>query len=184
MVDLEWKTVASRYVLQDEWITVRADACEMPDGRVLEPFYVLEYLPWVNVVALTIDQKIVLVRQYRPGVRRVTLELPGGASNADDPSMLHAVRRELLEETGYGGGDFVELGALFPNPASQSNTVHGFLATGVERIAELDPDDSEFLEVVVLPLEEVVALAHTGGLLHALHVATLFLALTKLGQLA
>jgi 8-oxo-dGTP pyrophosphatase MutT (NUDIX family) len=184
MPDLEWKTLDSRYVFQDEWITVRADTCEMPDGKVIEPFYILEYLPWVNVVALTAEQQIVLVRQYRPGVRQTTLELPGGSSNPDDPSMLHAIRRELREETGYGGGEFIELGALLPNPASQNNTVHGFLATNVERIAELQPDDSEFLEVVLLPLDEVIELARIGGLSHALHVATLFLALSHLGRVA
>jgi 8-oxo-dGTP pyrophosphatase MutT (NUDIX family) len=152
MPDLEWKTLNSRYALQDEWLSMRADTCKMPDGRTLTPFYVLEYPPWVNVVALTTDQNVVLVRQYRPGARRVTLELPGGTSNPDDPSMLHAIQRELREETGFGGGEFVELGALFPNPASQSNTVHGFLAIGVQRVAELQPDDSEFLEVVLAPL--------------------------------
>jgi len=181
---LMWKTIGSTYVLSDEWITVRADACEMPDGQVLAPFYVLEYLPWVNVVALTAENEVVLVRQYRPGARGVTLELPGGSSNPDDPSMLHAIRRELLEETGYGGGEFVELDSLLANPASQNNTVSGFLATGVRLMAKAQPDDSEFLEVVLLPLDRVVQLARSGGLPHALHVATLFLALSHLGRIS
>ncbi len=184
MSDLEWQTLGSRYVVQDEWLTLRADTCALPDGRVVEPFYVLEYPPWVNVVAITPQQEVVLVRQYRPGIQQVTLELPGGSSNPDDPSMLYAVRRELREETGYGGGEFTELGTLWPNPASQNNTVHSFLATGVECIADLEPDDSEFLEVVHLPLDEAVELVRNGGLAHALHVATLFLALSHLGQVS
>lgn len=184
MPDLEWELIRSRYALQDPWITVRADTYGMPDGQILEPFYVLECPPWVNVVALTRDDEVVLVRQYRPGSRTVTLELPGGAANPDDPTPLHAIRRELREETGYGGGDFIELGALWPNPASQNNAVHSFLAIGVERIAALEPDDSEFLDVVQLPLDEVLALARTGGLAHALHVATLFLALSRLDRSA
>jgi 8-oxo-dGTP pyrophosphatase MutT (NUDIX family) len=180
MPDLEWKTLGSHYVVKDDWITLRADACEMPDGRVLEPFYIFEFSPWVNVVALTPDRQVVLVRQYRPGVRCVTLELPGGSTNPDDPSMLYAIERELREETGYGGGRFIELGALWPNPANQDNRVHSFLALDVHPVAELDPDDSEFLEVVLLPLDEVLELARTGGLSHALHIATLFLALSYL----
>jgi ADP-ribose pyrophosphatase len=184
MPDLEWELISSRYALQDQWIRLRADTYGMPDGEVIEPFYVLECPPWVNVVALTQEGKVVLVRQYRPGSRTVTLELPGGAANPDDPTPLHAIRRELREETGYGGGDFIELGALWPNPASQNNAVHSFLATGVERIAAMEPDDSEFLDVVQLPLGEVIALARNGGLAHALHVAALFLALSRLDRSA
>ena len=184
MPDLEWELISSRYALRDQWITVRADTYAMPDGEVIEPFYVLECPPWVNVVALTHEGEVVLVRQYRPGSQTITLELPGGAANPDDPTPLHAIRRELREETGYGGGDFVELGALWPNPASQNNAVHSFLATGVERIAATEPDDSEFLDVVQLPLDEVIALARNGGLAHALHVAALFLALSRLDQSA
>jgi 8-oxo-dGTP pyrophosphatase MutT (NUDIX family) len=182
MPSLEWRPLGSQYVVQDEWLRLRADTYEMPDGRVLSPFYVLECRPWVNVVALTPARQVVLVRQYRPGARQVMLELPGGGANPDDPSLLEAIRRELLEETGYGGGEFVELGILRPNSASQTNTVHSFLATNVVPTGDLRPDDAEFLEVVLAPLDEVVALARDGGLPQAMHVATLFLALAHLGR--
>jgi len=128
---------------------------------------------WVNVVPVTLEGRIVLVRQWRAGDGRVTWEIPGGQVDAGEtPS--EAARRELLEETGYGGGDLLSLGAVNPNPALFGNRCHTFLARGVRRIDRPAPEGSEEVSVeVVAParLEELVA---TGAIDHALVLAALY----------
>lgn len=179
----DWKLLASRSVVEDRWIKVRADTCELPSHRVIEPYYVLEYPTWLNVVVLTAQDDAVLVRLYRHGIGQTVLELPSGTVEAADVSVLEAAKRELLEETGYGGGTFVETAQLSPNPANHANRVHSFLATGVEPVAEPVCDDAEEVETVLMPLPEVVEHAIAGQLLQAMRVSALFLGLHRLGRL-
>jgi ADP-ribose pyrophosphatase len=179
---LDWVPLDSRYVIKDPWFTLREDGYLTPAGRTIRPYYVLEPDTWVNVLALTKESDAVLVRLYRPGIRRSILELPGGTTDPDDISPLDAIRRELLEETGYGGGEFDLLATLSPNPASHSNLVHSFLARGVEKVSDVAPDENEHMEVVLMPLDELVRLARNSGLVQAMQVATLFLALSHMGR--
>jgi 8-oxo-dGTP pyrophosphatase MutT (NUDIX family) len=179
----DWTVLASQDVIRDKWLTVRADTCRMPDGRIIAPCYVFEYRPWVNVVALTRDQQIVLVKQYRHGVQQTILELPGGTTDPRDTSPLEAIKRELLEETGYVSDHVVEVGQFYPNPASHNNRVHGFLALDVERVAAPHLDDTEQIETVLMPLDDLIEFAKQGGLAQSLHLSTLFFALARLGHL-
>ena len=183
MHPFDWKLVKSEYVLQDRWLSLRADTCQLPSGHTVAPYYVLEYPTWVNVVALTPDHHVVLVRQYRHGIQQTVVELPCGTVEATDTSPLAAVQRELLEETGYAGAHLVETGRLSPNAANHTNWTYCFLATGVELVAAPMTDDTEHVETVLMPLSEVVGLACQGGLLQALHVGALFFVLHALGKL-
>src|SRR5262249_47081810 len=97
----EWEIVRSEYVVKDRWLALRADDCRTADGQTIAPYYVLEYPPWVNVLALTADNEAVLITQYRHGIRQNILELPGGALDEQDASIVDAAQRELREETGY-----------------------------------------------------------------------------------
>ncbi len=178
-----WRVLASQDVIRDEWLTVRADTCQMPGGRILAPCYVLEYRPWVNVVALTRNQQIVLVRQYRHGVQQTVLELPGGTTDKRDATPLDAIKRELLEETGYVSDRVIQVGQFYPNPASHNNTVYGFLAFDVERVAVPHLDDTEQIETILMPLDDLIELAKRGGMAQSLHLSTLFFALAKLDRL-
>ena len=144
----------------------------------------LEYPTWINVVAITPQDEVVLVKVYRHGIRQTVLEIPSGGVEASDGSILDAARRELLEETGYGEGEFVETGRLSPNSANHTNTVHCFLATGVQHINEPALDETERLEIVTMPLWEVIKLARSNGLFQSLHLASLFFALDKLGKIS
>lgn len=180
MSALEHKLLDSKDVYRDGRMVLRSETYELPNGRTAGPFYVLDYPDWVNVLAITRGGQAVLVRQYRPGPEKVTLELPGGAVEPAEQSLEAAMRRELEEETGYGGGAFTYLASLSPNSASHTNRFHSFLATNVEPVGEPRPDDSEFIEVVLKPLEELIETAAYGGLDQAMHLATLFLALAKL----
>ena len=95
-----WEILGSKYVVKDRWLTLRADDCRNADGQVIAPYYVLEYPPWVNVLALTPEHNVVLIKQYRHGIRQVILELPGGALDEQDASILDAAQRELREKQG------------------------------------------------------------------------------------
>ena len=183
MHPFDWTILESTYITRDPWQIIRADRCQLPNGRIIGPYYVLEYGTWVNVVALTKKQEVVLVRQYRHGIQQTILEIPGGAMDSEDASPLAAIRRELLEETGYTSDTIVETGRVCPNPANHNNFLYSFLATDVEQVSQLQLDDTEQIEVVLMPLEQAIKLAQNGGLLQAMNVSALFFALAQLGRL-
>jgi len=155
----------------------------MPDGKIVEPFYVFEYSTWVNVVALTKTQEIVLVQQYRHGIQKTVLELPGGCMEPEDISPLEAAKRELLEESGYTSDNFIETGIISPNPATHNNLIHCFLATDVELIAKIKLDETEQINVFLLPLDNIIKDISNGIILQSFHISSLFFALKKLGRL-
>ena len=97
---MNWKLIESKYVYRDRWLRARADKCELPDGRIMEPYYVIEVPDWTNMVIITKEQRIVLVRQYRHALGTTTLELPGGILEQGESPKESAIR-EMHEETGY-----------------------------------------------------------------------------------
>lgn len=171
-----WKVLNSKISYQDRWIKVRSDSCQTLSGKVIEPYHVLEYPDWVNVVALTQQQEIVLVRQYRHGSQKIMTELPSGAIEKNDLSPEAAARRELLEETGFSGDRFFEIGSYSPNPANHSNTCYAFLALDVYSVQEQMPDPTEDLEVIRLPFKEFLRGTWSGEIpVQAPHAATFHL---------
>ncbi len=133
-------------------------------------FSLIECGDWVNVIALTDDQHVVLVRQYRVGTDEVCLEIPGGMVDPGEDAAT-AAARELEEETGYTAGVWRAIGKVAPNPAIQSNYLHTFLATGARRTHAQRLDGSEVLTVTTLPLADVQAALRSGAIDHALVVA-------------
>ena len=134
-------------------------------------FFLLEAPHWVNIVPITRDGELVLVRQYRQGVEAFTLEIPGGMMDPTDPSAEHAARRELLEETGYEAGALREVGWVEPNPALQNNRCYTFVAEDLHAPGPLQPDGSEDLEVVHIPVGEVPEYVRSGKIRHSLVIA-------------
>jgi 8-oxo-dGTP pyrophosphatase MutT (NUDIX family) len=178
-----WQTLSSEPILADRWIDLRADRCLTETGKEIAPYYVLSYPDWVHVVALTDADELVLVEQYRHGAGSAMLELPGGAIDGSDADPAAAAQRELLEETGFGARRWESITTLFPNPATQTNRVHSYLATGCHRIAAPSLEDGEDGMVVrCIPLDEIVAGLQAGVLGQAMHVASLLLALRLQGQ--
>jgi 8-oxo-dGTP pyrophosphatase MutT (NUDIX family) len=177
-----WEILGSNYVVKDRWLTLRADDCRNADGQTIAPYYVLEYPPWVNVLALTPEHEVVLINQYRHGVRRTILELPGGALDKQDASIVDATRRELREETGYVAEGWRETGTLCANPVNHTNPIHCFLAFDARYITEPQREHSEHIEVMLMGLDELLERAYRGELRHPHHVASLFFAMRALGR--
>lgn len=172
-----WRILETKYLLPD----IRVDKCELPNGQIIEP-HLLEYDDEITIFALTKQQEVVFIRQYRHGVRDVILELPGGSVD-DGESPLDAAQRELLEETGYTSDTFVEIGHVSPNPAIYTSMTYTFLALDVERIGEQSPYDAEAIEVFLIPLADVIAMAKRGDLIHSLNISTLFFVLAHLDRI-
>ena len=140
----KWKLLDSEYLIRRPWLTARRDCVQLPDGTVQPEYYVLEYPTWINVIAITRDGRFVMVE------------------------------RELLEETGYAGGEWTPYGVLSANPTSMNNLSHIFLATGVERVAEQHLDDTEDIAVHLLTEQEVLALLRADRIKQALMAAPLW----------
>jgi len=172
-----WKVLESNYIRP----RFRLDRCELPKGTYLDAT-VFEFRSWANIVALTKNNEVVLIRQYRHGVQEVLWEIPGGVvEDSEDP--LEGVKRELLEETGYTAHEFIPVGKLYPNPALQTNTMYCYLAVGAEKIAEQRLDDGEDIEVHLVPLDELTQMTKRGEFAHALQVATLFQVLAHMERI-
>ena len=127
-----WKVLNSEYLAHEPWFTVRREAVELPGGARIPSYYVLEYPDWVNVIACTDDGRFLLIDQYRHGLGRTSYEIVAGVRDPQDATPLDAARRELYEETGYGGGEWKEYMVLSANPATHTNLTYTFLATGVQ----------------------------------------------------
>jgi 8-oxo-dGTP pyrophosphatase MutT (NUDIX family) len=145
-----------------------------PMRRTEKDFVVMHAPDWVNVLALTRDSRLVLVRQFRFGIDALSLEIPGGVMEAgEDP--VEAGQRELREETGYTGTNARLLGSVHPNPAIQSNRCHLVLVEEAEPTAGLEWDETEEIEVATMPVDELLAHARAGGITHSLMLNALFL---------
>jgi 8-oxo-dGTP pyrophosphatase MutT (NUDIX family) len=130
-------------------------------------FYILESNDWINVIPLTAHDEVIMIRQYRHGSREVTLEIPGGLVDSGDTPKKAAVR-ELLEETGYQAKKWLKIGVVNPNPALFNNRCHTFLAQDVYKGTDPTPDQTEDIEVVLVPLADIPKLILKGKIDHAM----------------
>lgn len=170
--DGKWEILSTEYLVRRPWLTARRDVARLPDGRVNNEYYVLEYPDWVNVIAITKDGLMVMERQYRHGLGNTCFELPCGVIE-DGETPLEAAKRELLEETGFAGGEWTPWMVLSPNPATSTNLAHSFLAVGVEKVSGQHLDATEDIEVFLLEPQFVRELLDNNKILQALMAAPL-----------
>lgn len=182
MSHLKWKLLSSTYLFKNNWATLREDTCQMPSGKIIKPYYVLEYPDWVNAVAITSEHEAILIRQYRHAAGEVVLEIPGGCIDKNE-TPEEAVRRELLEETGYSFNEITYLISLYANPATGNNKTHCFLATGGRKVQEQNLDGAEEIEVETVSLEKLKELVLSNKIGQALHTSGIFYALARMGLL-
>lgn len=170
----KWRVLHSEYLARKPWFTVRHESLALPDGRTIPDYYVFEYPEWVNITAIDREGRFVMIDQYRHGLGETSYEIPAGVVEPSDASLLDAARRELREETGYGGGEWRLLTSISANPATQNNLTHCFIATGVERIGEQQLDATEDIRVHLFSRDEVRELLRTDRIRQALMAAPLW----------
>lgn len=169
----KWKILESEYLIRRPWLTARRDRVCLPDGRINPEHYVLEYPTWVNVIAITEEGKFVMVEQYRHGLGDYYTELVAGVAEEGE-TMLDAARRELLEETGYAGGEWQLLTVIAQNPSTCNNLTYCFLAKGVRKVAGQHLDATEDIAVRLLTENEVKDMLLNDEMKQALMAAPLW----------
>ena len=168
-----WKLLHSHRDKSYRVFSLRTDRAVSPRTGLDHDFFILESSAWVNIIPLTRENHVILVRQYRHGIRDVTLEIPGGlVENNDSP--MEAARRELVEETGYDAGKIEQLGFVHPNPAIQNNLCHTFLATDVFLSGYQEQDEKEDIEVISRPIDEIPRIIREGLITHSLVLAAFY----------
>ena len=169
----KWELIEDRLHAKCRIFEVRSQHFRHPkDGREGD-FYVLNTSDWVNVLAITPAEEIVMVRQFRYGSRELSLETPGGViEKGEDP--LVAGLRELREETGFSGESARVLSECRPNSAILSNRCHFVLAENVKQVAEVDFDPNEEIETVLIPIAEISDRVRSGEISHSLALNALF----------
>jgi 8-oxo-dGTP pyrophosphatase MutT (NUDIX family) len=170
--DLVWRRLESEPGPDLMLFQVRYDTMQHPDSGDQLRRLVIESVDWVNMVAVTTNRELVMVRQYRFGVGYPTLETAGGMVDEGETS-LQAAQRELLEETGYGGGNWQYLGAVEPNPAFHDHLCHHWLATDVELLAAPTPGRGEHIAVELMSPAEMTEAVQSGELKHVLALSAL-----------
>jgi len=165
-----WKRVRSKKIADCRVFQVREDFCERETDGKHSTFFVIENPDWVNVIAITKQNEVVLIEQYRHGAEQITLEIPGGMIDENETPET-AAKRELLEETGFDAKKIILLGKSQPNPAIQNNKMFHFLAVGCEKIKEAEFNEHESVVTKLVSLSEIENLISGGKITHSLVIA-------------
>lgn len=171
------RVLRTEWLVRNRWVALSRQEVVLPNGHTVPDYHVLHEPDFVMGFAVTEEQHVLLVRQYKHGIGAFTLELPAGVVDEDDASPEEAMRRELLEETGFVAAEVRPLGVLVPNPTRATGLAHHFLLTGCRRVAEPAPDATETITVVTEPLHRIPGLVGDGTLCVQACVACVALAL-------
>jgi ADP-ribose pyrophosphatase len=177
-----WHVRNRTYVVESEFLRLRKDEIELPDGKRIPDYFVRESPGFVIVFALTDEDRVVIVHQYRYGIDRVTLELPAGAlEDQEDP--LSCAQRELIEETGFTSEHWEELMIAPSDPVRSDSVMHAYLARGAKHTHQQDLDEGEDVEWELLPIEEFKRRLLAGAVGAVPSIAVAYAALDRLGRL-
>ncbi len=179
---MHWKILSSEYLSRHIYFTARRDRCQREDGAIVDPYFVVELPTSATALALTADNKVLMVRQYRHPIGEVILETPGGFIDPGE-DFATGMKRELLEETGYAFSDIEYLARVAANPGVLSNYTELFLATGGVKKQEQQLDHNEEIEVVEISLDDITGMLLRGEIVQSLHANCVFYALMRLGKL-
>lgn len=170
----KWTKISSRAIHENKFLKLKENSYHLPDGRIVPNYFVVGFPDWANVVAVTKNKKLLLVRQYRAAADVITLEIPGGQVDPGE-DVRAAALREFREETGYKALQSGDLKCHFPNPATQDNKVHSLYVAECERAGEPEPDEHESFELVELSKSELQAAIERGELRSSIILGAIFL---------
>ncbi len=169
-----WEKISSRPMGDFRIFTIRSDRKISPRTQQPHDFFVIDSVNWVNVIAVTPDQQLVMIEQYRHGSDTVELEIPGGMMDAGDGSPEKTALRELREETGYEGENPGLIGQVFPNPAIMSNVCFTVLIENCHCVHPVEFDHGEDLITRLIPVADIPKLVASGKIQHSLVVVALY----------
>lgn len=169
-----WNIRKSEYIYRCSWLTVRKDAVHTDKGVDIDDFYVLEYPTWVNVIAITTDGHYIIEKQYRHGIQQEVYEICAGTCEENEVP-IDAAKRELLEETGFGGGKWSLIGKFAPNPNSMNNWCYSFLAEGVTRLQEPHQEATENITVLQVEENELLEIMKDGKIVEGIMLTPLYM---------
>lgn len=178
----KWKLLKSTIVFNHQWCKVRQDEIQLPDGKIIDDYFLTIRPEVALILPITSNREIVLVRQYRHGAGEILLELPAGTFNPDEEKPQAAALRELKEETGYITNSITHLATLYDNPVKDTNKISLFLAENVIKAGEQQLDLTEEIDVVLIPLEAIMEKITTENICVAGTVAAIFLGLNFLNN--
>jgi ADP-ribose pyrophosphatase len=162
----EWELIESKIDRDYRVFRIKTEMALSPRTDKIGQFYTIDTKDWVNIVPITVNGEVVMIKQFRHGSKEITFEIPGGL--VDEDNHQDAALRELLEETGYAGESVRLLGSVNPNPAIFNNLCHTYLVENVKKVSETNLDPDEDIEVVHMPIQEVPLLIEKGIINHAL----------------
>ncbi|MEZ0480381.1 NUDIX hydrolase [Planococcus sp. SSTMD024] len=149
-----WETLSTEYLYKNPFGNSRKEQCRLPNGIIIDNFYVNEYSDWVNAIVLTERKQLVLVEQYRHGTRGFYLEIPAGKLEENE-SREDGILREIREETGFTSNEKpILLGEYMVNPAVQNNKISTYLITDAFKMSDQQLDDTEGIDVKLIDFEE------------------------------
>ena len=169
-----WKKISSQPVGDFRIFKIRSDLCVSPRTGREHDFFIIESVGWVNVIALTPDRQLVMVRQYRFGSQTVELEIPGGMMDPHETDPVATAVRELREETGYEGENARLLGQVWSNPAILNNRTYTVLIENCRLQHGVEFDSGEDLETLLVPVSEIPQLVADEKIGHPLVVVALY----------
>jgi 8-oxo-dGTP pyrophosphatase MutT (NUDIX family) len=179
----DWPIISREQVGDFRLFSLTKKMVRSPRTGEIREVQALQFPDWVLILALTPQAEVVMVRQYRHGTEKVCLELPGGLVDVNDDSPELSAGRELLEETGYQASKIAHIGGCFPQPAILSNKCYFYLAEDVESVQTQDLDRGEDIEILTIPLIEILAKIENKEIDHGMVLLAFFFFWMKQGQI-
>lgn len=153
---MKWKCLNSKYLINSKWLKVRKDEVELPNGLIMDDYFVIEKKNVALIVAMDKEERVILKKEYRYAIDKELIELPGGTCENESDNPLDVAKRELLEETGYKSDNWGFLGMLYDYPTKDTNTVSVYVAKNIYKVAEQELDISEEIIFDFVPIKEAV----------------------------
>jgi 8-oxo-dGTP pyrophosphatase MutT (NUDIX family) len=178
----KWNLISTEIKYQKKWLTVHEQEVELPDGRILSPYLVIDVPSFCNVFIVTENEEVVLVKQYRQAAGILSIELPGGMVDPGEEPMKAALR-EMEEETGFSTNDMELLYTIHPNPPLENNRAWFYLAKGAKQIKDIQLDPFEDIEMMKISKQQFMEMLRTHSFTHGSQIGAMYAAAYKLGWL-